>query len=232
MKDKTNYKNIGLGILSIFLYFFIQYRATDLFTALHIDFYSISYPIRILYTLIVDITIVSLLFLLNYKTIEQNFVDLKKNHYQYFSSCIKYWLISILIMMISNVIIMMFFNGGIAGNEDTIRTLLKDNPIFVYISAVFFAPIIEELVFRQSFRNIFKNNYVFIIVSALIFGGLHVIGNISSPVDLLYLIPYCSPGVAFAYMLAKTKNIFVSMGFHLMHNGILVSLQILLLLIG
>ncbi len=232
MKDKTNYKNIGLGIISIFLYFFIQYHATDLFTALHIDFYSISYPIRIIYTLIVDITIISLLFLLNYKTIEQNFVDLKKNHYQYFSSCIKYWLISILIMMISNVMIMMFFNGGIAGNEDTIRTLLKESPIFVYISAVFFAPIIEELVFRQSFRNIFKNNYVFIIISALIFGGLHVIGNISSPVDLLYLIPYCSPGIAFAYMLVKTKNIFVSMGFHLMHNGILVSLQILLLLIG
>ena len=69
-------------------------------------------------------------------------------------------------------------------------------------------------------------------MSGLIFGGLHVIGNVNSIIDLLYLIPYCVPGFAFAYMLSKTNNIFVPMGFHFLHNGVTMSLQVILLILG
>ena len=102
----------------------------------------------------------------------------------------------------------------------------------MFISAVFIAPVLEELTFRQAFRNIFSNDKVFIIMSGLIFGGLHVVGNVNSPVDLLYLIPYCTPGFVFAYIMAKTDNVFVSMGLHFLHNGVMISLQILLMVLG
>ena len=96
-------------------------------------------------------------------------------------------------------------------------------------SAVFFAPFTEEMVFRNSIKNIITNKYVFIITSGLVFGGLHVIGNINTIYDLLYIIPYSTPGIAFAIMLQKTDNIFVPMGIHFMHNAILMTLQIVLL---
>jgi len=83
-------------------------------------------------------------------------------------------------------------------------------------------------IFRQSFRNLFQNKWLFIIISGLVFGGMHVFtGNNISKLDLLYLIPYSAPGMAFAYMLYKTDNIFVSMGFHMLHNGIMIALQFL-----
>jgi membrane protease YdiL (CAAX protease family) len=88
----------------------------------------------------------------------------------------------------------------------------------------------EELVFRQGFRNIFGRNIVFILFSGIVFGGMHVIGNINTMADLLYLIPYSALGISFAYMLYKTDNIFVSMGFHFMHNGLLMALQVFILL--
>jgi membrane protease YdiL (CAAX protease family) len=69
-------------------------------------------------------------------------------------------------------------------------------------------------------------------MSAFVFGGLHVFSSAETLIDLLYIIPYGAPGFVFAYMLSKTDNIFVPMGFHFMHNGILVALQILLLLVG
>ena len=52
--------------------------------------------------------------------------------------------------------------------------------------------------------------------------------SISTTLDLFYIIPYSALGVVFALMLYKTDNIFVSMGFHFMHNGILMAIQLML----
>lgn len=229
---KRNWKTIGIGIATIFIYFFVQLFAGDLLGFFGLDTSSINTHIKFLYLTVVDILILSSILLINHKTIEHDFKDILKNHKKYFSKGINYWLISLIVMMASNLIIMLFFNNAIANNEDTIRTMLKINPIYVYFSAVFFAPVVEELVFRQSIRNIIKNDTLFIIVSGLVFGSLHVIGSATNWTDFLYIIPYSAPGIAFACMLAKTKNIFTSIGFHFMHNGILVGLQFLVLLFG
>ena len=69
-------------------------------------------------------------------------------------------------------------------------------------------------------------------ISGILFGSLHVVTSFENIVDLLYIIPYSAPGIAFAYMLTKYNNIFVSMGFHFMHNGILMALQFALLILG
>ena len=102
----------------------------------------------------------------------------------------------------------------------------------MFITAVILAPVIEELVFRQAFRNIITNNWLFIIISGLVFGSLHVITSYETPTDLLYLIPYSAPGIIFAYTLVKSKNIFVPMGLHFIHNGLLLSLQFVVLIFG
>ncbi len=44
-------------------------------------------------------------------------------------------------------------------------------------------------------------------------------------VDILYIIPYSVPGMAFAKMLSKTDNIFTSTGIHLLHNGLMIAMQ-------
>ena len=132
-------------------------------------------------------------------------------------------------MMISNIFINKITNT-IPGNEETIRQTFNKAPIYMFFSAVIFAPFTEEMVFRNSIKNIITNKYAFIITSGLVFGGLHVIGNINTIYDLLYIIPYATPGIAFAYILQKTDNIFISMGIHFLHNGILMILQIILLM--
>ena len=150
---------------------------------------------------------------------------MKKNHNKYFKSCLKYWLIALFIMYVSNFAISLL-GSGLPENEQIVRQQFQISPIYIYISAVIFAPILEELIFRQSIRNLIRNKWIFVIISGLIFGGMHVFtSEITSFVDVLYLIPYSAPGMAFAYMLYKTNNIFVSTGFHLLHNGISIALQ-------
>ena len=133
-------------------------------------------------------------------------------------------------MMFSNVVIAMISNGGTAGNQESINKLFEISPLYVYFASVIYAPIVEELVFRKAIRNIIPNGILFILVSGIVFGGLHIIGNVEIWYDLLYLIPYSIPGLIFAYILYKTDNIFVSMGLHFLHNGVLIALQFFILL--
>lgn len=221
-----------ISLLVIAIYFILPKFQGIFFYLFHIDTTNISLNIKVLYSAIFDILGMTLITLLFYKSLKKDAADIKQNHKEYFTSCFRYWIIGLIIMMVSNLIISMISKGQIAGNQESINTLFDISPLYVYFATVVYAPVVEELVFRKAIRNIIPNKYLFILTSGLIFGGLHVLGNITAWYDILYIIPYSAPGIMFAYMLYKTDNIFVSMGFHFMHNGILIALQFFLLLFG
>lgn len=222
----------GKGIGVICTYFILNELLTLPFLLAGVNYNSIPITIKVIYAIIYEIMMIGIIILILKDEIKKALSDIKKNHMNYFSNYIKYWFFALIIMFASNLVITFISKGGIAGNEETIRTMFSQTPIYIFISSVFFAPLLEELVFRQGIRNIFSNNIVFIIISGLLFGGLHVVGNINAWYDILYLIPYCTPGFVFAYILTKTDNIFVPMGLHFLHNGIIMSLQILLMALG
>lgn len=143
----------------------------------------------------------------------------------------KYWLIGLIIMIVSNLIInLIIFKGEIAANEELNRAQILNSPFFyTFISAVLLGPIIEEIVFRKSLEHIYKNKYFYVITSALLFGFAHTIVDLSNPLNLLYIIPYGALGASFAIMNIKTKTIFTSLMMHMFHN-LLTCILILLVL--
>lgn len=232
-KDIKKYLNTFFrGIGAVAAYFILNQIVALPLVIAKVDIANMPIILKSIYLLAYETVMLAIIYFILKDKIDSAFNDIKKNHKEYFSKYFKYWILALVIMSISNILIS-FINGGeIAGNEENVRNIFSQTPVYMFISAVFIAPLTEEFIFRQGIRNIFTNNKVFIITSGLIFGGLHVFGNITSWVDVLYLIPYCTPGFIFAYMLSKTDNIFVSTGFHFLHNGIMMSLQILLLLLG
>lgn len=227
----NNYIYILKGLGAIFVYFLVSFFRYVPLDILHISYESLTYTARIIYNLSAELFMILVIYLIFEKEISAAIQDLKKNHLTYFKKYFRVYLIGVFVMMLANLIITMQ-GGSSSENETTIRTEFQMFPVYIYVSSVFLAPILEELVFRLGFRSIFKNNVLFITVSSLIFGGLHLIGMPLDALFPIYLISYCSCGVAFAYMLTKTNNIFVSIGFHFMHNGILMSLQTFLLIFG
>ena len=228
MKEKSskNYLiDIIIGIVALFIYFTFQEVEVSILNFLHIDVETMSMTFKVIYLIICEIFEMLILIALFYKKLKVNIEDIKKNHLTYFRKYFKYWLLILMIMMGSNLIIMLFTQNQTSANEQAVRDLLIKSPIYAYFSGVIFAPVVEELIFRRGLRNIFKNDTLFILISGLIFGGLHVITGYSSLTDLLYLIPYCTPGIVFAYILVKTDNVLVPMSIHFIHNGILIALQ-------
>ncbi len=238
MKDKSKItteayiKNAGIALIAFLIYFGISIFEEPFLTLFGLDVDTLNSGVKIFYMVMCNVLLLTSIMLLFHKKLEQDFKDLKEHHKEYYGEYLKYWLIALAIMMLSNMILSSIANGQLPNNEKTIRDAFGINPFYVYFSAVFIAPVVEELLFRQGIRNLIPNKILFILVSGIVFGGMHVVLSMNSTFDLFYLIPYCTPGIVFAYMLAKTDNIFVSMGFHFMHNGILMALQFVLLFFG
>ena len=72
------------------------------------------------------------------------------------------------------------------------------------------------------------NKYLYIISSGIIFASMHLASENLSLNTLLYIIPYSSLGITFAYTYYKTNNIFSTIMLHSFHN----TMAIILYLIG
>jgi len=170
-----------------------------------------------LYMVVCDICFIGLLYLFYKKKINKDFKDYIKDFWKNFEESFKYYFIGLIIMMISNVIITLFISGAIAGNEETVREMIDEVPLYMLFSVSIYAPFVEEIIFRHSIKDcvmchgnnkISKGIYIFI--SGFIFAFMHILGQVTSSLDYVYIIPYMSLGVAFAALYNKTNNIFSS----------------------
>lgn len=230
MKKNDKKSLIGIGVF-LFYFFATQLQALP-FWILNINTETLPMFIKVIYMTCFQISLVGIIAYIFRKDLKENIEDLKKNHQNYFKEYLKYWFIALGLMMLSNSIIMILEPGNIANNEEAIREMFNETPIYTFISAVIIAPLLEELVFRKSFRYMFSEDVLFIIMSGLVFGAFHIVGSFETLFDLIYIIPYSIPGWVFAYTLVKSKNIFVPISLHFLHNGILMSLQFLLMFLS
>lgn len=229
---RTDVNELLLALGVVLFYYFSQYYADLPLKLIGIDINTLNYTFKVIYLIIFQVTVLGLIALIYKKELLKQFSEFKEKKHEYFKKYFKFWFLLLGLMMLANFTIMMINEGGIANNEQGIRDLFSQSPLYVYISAVLIAPILEELIFRLSLRKIFKTDTLFIIMSGLIFGCAHVIGQTETLIDYLYIIPYSIPGFVFGYLLVKTNNIFSSMSMHLFHNGILMALQFLTLFFG
>ena len=224
--EGNRFNNFVKGIGVIIAYFLINIYKGYPLAILHIDYNSLTVFAKELYTFSIELVTLTVIFIIFEKEFKKAWADLKKNHMKYFSENFKYYVVGFVIMYSANFLITIL-GGGISGNETIVREQLKLAPIFSFVSSIFIAPVVEESIFRLSFRSIFKSDLLFVLVSGLIFGSLHLIAGVDTSLTLLYLIAYSGFGFVFSYMMVKTNNIFVPIGFHMMHNGILVTIQLI-----
>lgn len=185
-----------------------------------------TYSITTKYQIIIgiDLSFMFVLFLLYRKTLLKDITLYFKNFIKNISIGAKYWAIGLCIMMLSNIIISYFFPGGSA-NEEAVQNVIKQVPIYMIFSTIIYAPFVEELIFRKSIRDIIENDYLYVIISGLAFGFVHTLAG-STLHELVYIIPYGALGSCFALMYVKTKNVYTSMTFHMIHNAIVVFISI------
>lgn len=233
-KTKNNdFKDMLKGFGVILFYLITSAFSYDFISLFGINYNNLSITAKSIYLLFYEISITIIIIYVYRKDIIPNSKKFIKNNITYFKKYIKYWFIMLILMMLSNLVIINFTSSNISENQETIIETLKFAPIYTFLVTVFVAPILEELVFRLSFKKIFAHTKsLFIISSGLIFGAMHVLGSFNQLIDLLFIIPYSIPGFIFAYIYTKSNNICVPISIHFIHNGIMMCLNILLLLVS
>ena len=192
------------------------------------DVSKISNSVNVLLNAFSNVILVIIFFLMYRKDLIKEFKKFKANLFENINVAFNYWLVGLFIMVISNIFINIFFKTGGAANEQAVQKMISSLPLVMLINAGIIAPFNEEIVFRKTLKDVFKNKYVFCLLSFLIFGLAHVVGNVTSWVDYLYVIPYGALGGAFALAYYKTDSIYTSMSMHMFHNFILTFLSIAL----
>ena len=179
-------------------------------------FKNIHNPIMInLINLIPSLIILTLLIIINKDNIINNYKNIKTNYSNNIKKTIKYYFLGLFFMILSNNIIQLF-TKSLPLNEIENRKIIKELPLYSIISMIIIVPLIEEIVFRGSFKNTFKNKNTFLFVTAFIFGLFHVLFM----GDFIYIIPYSVFGYFLSKIYYETNNIFYSYLAHAIHNTI------------
>lgn len=112
--------------------------------------------------------------------------------------------------------------GGTSANQESIVMALDSNSaVFMYLSVVILAPIVEELLFRKLLYGMVEETFkmpkiVSIIGSALIFASLHAVDVFFFQYFFMALV-LCS-----SYSLFR-NNIIIPMGIHFLNNATILA---------
>ena len=214
----NNYKPIINLALVLFLFYISSLFRLIPIVLFNIDINTCSDKVYNFLRIFPNIVLTILLFIIFWSDLKKDFKVFRKKFGEITDVAIKYWVIGFVCMLVSNLLIQLLLPVSIASNEQEIRKFIDSTPFFAFLATCVFAPLLEELIFRKSFKDAIKNKWLFIILSGFVFGAMHVLGSIESLYSLLYIIPYSSLGISFAYMYYKTDNIFSSIFAHFVHN--------------
>ena len=212
--------SLGKSFYGLVIYFSVAFIFSYIIKNF-VDVNSFSYIVLITTS---EITTLLLLIIVFRKRLRKDFIDFDKNYKKYLSLGFKIWVIGITIMIISNVIINLLVVNNIASNQAANMSIINKLPLYSTITMVITGPFIEEIVFRLSFKNALTSKILYYVLSVFIFTSLHVFNGMSTPLELLYFIPYGSLAVTFSYILDKTDNIFTSTVIHTLHNALAIVL--------
>lgn len=159
--------------------------------------------------------IIVLVYLLNFKSINEEFKNFKFSNLKLLLLAIPMILLNYLsLFLISKV-------TSLPQNETLLRSLVTVSPLHYSFVFGVLSPISEELTFRYGFNGI-KNKYIYMIFTSLLYASFHL----SSLSEILYIIPYFILGLFFAYIYKKTDSVVYPIMLHIINN--LVSLLLII----
>jgi len=162
------YKNIMKGITALVL-FFLSSTIQRLFVMIF-GIKKITNTNAVILNFSSSFIILLCLLFLYQKELKKEWNIFKKNLADNMDIGLKYWLLGLAGMMVSNITLSILFQNDGADNEQLVQQMITALPILMVFSAGFIAPIVEEITFRKVFRDNIKKDILFILVSGIFFG--------------------------------------------------------------
>lgn len=171
--------------------------------------------------------------------------DRLKNEFNYFRSkysfkdkiwtIIKWVLIILSINILMGILTELFYSNIAAGvdeNAMAVTQLFDASFMYSLFKTLIFAPIAEELLFKEAIRDVVKNNIAFILISSSIYTAMNFM-YASTDILLLDLIKYFMFSVILSLAYIKNNdNIVVVIFIKLFYNLLPTLLLIITMIVG
>ncbi len=224
---ESKYANI-IKVITIFLIYFIwPYLLTVIFNAINIEG-NLALSIRLIFNFV----LLGIIIYMFRTKLKLELAIFRENWKKNMISGFLILIISFILFNIANIIIYQIYPLFENENYTTLSKIFETTPILLFMSTIFFYPIVEELVFKSTFKDVIKNKWIFIIIT----GVLNVFFQIalSSYTDsllFLYLMPNFILSMGFSYMYYKTNNVVTPIIYRMIYNLIPNLMAIFLLVI-
>lgn len=128
----------------------------------------------------------------------------------FFPKFVFFFLIYFLVALIISVVA-----GEASANQEALYSVPL--PMLAF-TALIYAPVLEEIIYRGFLRRLVPGDALFVLVSALVFGLVHMLHPGQSLAQMLYFMEYALIGGFLADLYVKSDNICLSMLGHFSMN--------------
>lgn len=193
------------------------------------EYYQLLSVVQFLY----QVPLVCFFIFLFGDDLKKELIDLKNN--KKYLLYIVIGLVSCLVLTaLMSIVYELFGIVDTSENQETIdKALVGSGGVFMALSVALTAPFVEEMIFRKSFCDTLKYKFnvkdvITIILSTFLFSFVHV----ASIDNLIFIFQYIPLALVIVLSYYFTKNIYVSIGIHLLNNVISLVATYLLLFYG
>lgn len=155
--------------------------------------------------------------------LKASWARVKENPKHYLMLSIRLTGLILILNIAASIVVSFITQTDNSANQIGIESATKIQPLITVISASFFAPMIEECVFRAGAFSALRKYMRFsvaAVLSGLLFGSIHIVDSLATGnfVDVSYLIVYGVMGVVLALGYEKSNTIAVPIGIHVFNN--------------
>ena len=213
-KNKSvSFSALFISICAVLLYFVWPYFISAILSILNIHG-DIGLFIRLFANFLLMFMIIAIYF----NGIKEDFYKLKKNTKKLYIKGGKIFLVGIILYTVVTSLIVAFIPSLTNDNANSLLNIFDKTPVLLLISTVFYYPIIEELVFKKTFKNFIKGKWAFIIITAIINGSFEIMLSYTTTVNLINIIPAVIFYGVLSYVYYETDNVLVSISYRMLYN--------------
>ena len=210
MKNKK--KDILVNLLVICLYFIWPYFFYSI-----ANLFNISENLYLLLSFGVNFVFLFVIIYIYKKKFDKYCKKIEKKFWVNIFSSLKIFLIGLVVYLLFNVLFNIL-NVPALSNSDILGEMFKKLPVMFILNTLFYYPIIEEIIFKMSFKEIIKKKWSFVIFTGLFNAFFHIIFSYNNFADLLYLLPLSALIGSLSYIYYETDNIMYPITIRVFYN--------------
>ncbi len=212
-KESNIFSPLNISICVILLYFIWPYFMNAL-----VNMANIKGTLALYMQFIADFFLLGLIIFIYYQSIKEDFRKLKNNIKKYALKSLIIFAIGLGIYTIVSILIVNIFPNIESDNTNSLLNIFNKKPILLFISTVFYYPVIEELVFKKTFKGIINNKWLFIIITAILNASFEVLLSYNNPINIINIIPSFILYATYSYMYYESDNIVVPIAYRMLYN--------------